>query len=323
METLNNCLRKNSGRNLNKHLKLVLLLILTLIVLPYSFACGDKTATKTILSNIQGEVLVKRAGSTEWVKAEDQMVLDQGDALKSGTAASAMVTFFDGSIIELKANTQIEIRELVQGKPSNIKLKQELGETISKVGKLVDPASRYEIETPAAIAAVRGSSMLVRVGADGTTIVQNLEGKISVIARGIEVSIPEGGTSTVKPGEPPGPITYSAVDGFITGRGNPNGVWSYGWMPIDFSVFNIYTSHDISVFKKYAPPNLVSWYAELGSDRTPCIWVNTGDPAYGAPTSWLSLHPGPGGNLLFCGGPHQLPAISASQGNSFQVTPEA
>jgi hypothetical protein len=64
-------------------------------------------------------------------------------------------------------------------------------------------------------------------------------------------------------------------------------------MPVDFSVFNIYNSHAGSAFNRYAPDGLISWYEGLGSDRTPCVWVNTGEVAFGAPSGWLSLHPGP------------------------------
>jgi hypothetical protein len=76
--------------------------------------------------------------------------------------------------------------------------------------------------------------------------------------------------------------TYTAVDDFSTENGNPNGVWSYGWMPTDFSSFNLYINH-----------NSWQWYG-WGGDNSPCIWINTGNPAYGVPTGWLSLHPGDG-----------------------------
>ena len=114
------------------------------------------------------------------------MVLDVVDKIKSGPNSRAVITFFDGSTIELKPDTQLEISELVKGTANQIRLKQELGETISTVKKLADPASRYEIETPAAVAGVRGSTMMVSVAFDGTTSVQNLEGKISVTAQGVE-----------------------------------------------------------------------------------------------------------------------------------------
>jgi hypothetical protein len=114
-----------------------------------------------------------------------------------------VVTFFDGSTLELKSDTQVEIQELIQGKTTSIRLQQVIGETISRVKKLVDPASRYEIETPAAVAGARGTIMLVTVAENGMTIVGNEEGLISVTAQGKEVLISEGEHSTILPGQPP------------------------------------------------------------------------------------------------------------------------
>jgi hypothetical protein len=78
------------------------------------------------------------------------------------------------------------------------------------------------------------------------------------------------------------PFIYNATDDFSTENGNPNGVWSYGWMPNDYSVFNLYTTHTNN-----------QWYG-WGADKTPAVWLNTGYPEYGVPSGWLALHPGNG-----------------------------
>lgn len=78
-------------------------------------------------------------------------------------------------------------------------------------------------------------------------------------------------------------ITFSAVSAFSTAHGNPNGVWSYGWKPTDFSQFNLYVNS-----------NAIQWYG-WNSDGTPTIWLNNGSASYyGVPPGWLSVHPGPG-----------------------------
>ncbi len=281
-------------RKMRTWLKIGLLICLALILVPFNLSCGSSSEKNTVITSLQGELTVKKAGSANWVKAEVKMLLNKGDSIKTGAEASAKITFFDGSTIELKANTQIEFTDLINEQAKQIQMKQEIGETISKVEKLVDSASKYEIETPTAVAGVRGSSMRVSVSPDGTTQVQNLEGKISVTAQGIEVVIPVGSSSTVKPGQAPAsPVLnpqvstnfqiYSALGSYSTANGNPNGVWSYGWMSVDLSKFNLYVDH-----------NAYQWYGPLGGDLTPCIWINNEGMRYGVPGGWLSLHPGPG-----------------------------
>ena len=160
----------------------------------------------TILSITDGDVFVMRAGTSSWTAAKVGMTLQPGDSIKSGNNSHAEVTFFEGSTVELDGSTQISLSDIniADSGSTKINLKQEFGTTISRVTKLTDQESKYEIETPAAIAAVRGSVMSVTVLEDGTTVVTNVEGDIRVIAQGVEVIIPVGMKSTVVPGQPPG-----------------------------------------------------------------------------------------------------------------------
>src|SRR5207249_2540175 len=74
-------------------------------------------------------------------------------------------------------------------------------------------------------------------------------------------------------------------------RGNPNGVWTYGWMDTGFTTFTPYTTSLYSGGLGGSP----QWYGPQGGDLTPAIWFNTSaNTYYGVPPDWLSLHPGPG-----------------------------
>lgn len=177
-------------------------------------------STLTMLSISVGEVFVMRAGTADWVKAQAGMSLEVGDSVKSGDDSKAEITFFDGSTIELEAGTQIKVASLdiaADTGSTTIFLRQEVGKTISRVTKLADTASRYEVETPACIAAVRGSTMMVEV-VDGTTWVTNLGGNIWVIANGVELKVPEGRTCIIVPGGTPQLLPASGT--------TPGGGWS-------------------------------------------------------------------------------------------------
>jgi uncharacterized repeat protein (TIGR01451 family) len=153
------------------------------------------STTLAILSAATGNVSVMNSGTDSWTGAQVEMSLETGDSVKTGDSSSADITFLDGSTIQLEANTEIEIVSLeisTDTGSKTIRLKQVIGDTMSRVEKLVDTASSYEIETPACVAAVRGSVMLVNVIEDGTTWVTNQEGDIWVIVDGVELQVPEG-----------------------------------------------------------------------------------------------------------------------------------
>jgi hypothetical protein len=72
---------------------------------------------------------------------------------------------------------------------------------------------------------------------------------------------------------------------FSASNGNPNGAWSYGWMPTDFSSFTLYNTG-------WSTASSVGWNTGSGE---PIIWQNLGTSiAWGVPPGEISLHPGPG-----------------------------
>jgi len=182
------------------------ILVLSILVTSILVGCASSPSTLTILSITDGNVYVMKAGTTSWTEAEEGMSLGVGDSIKTGDDSSAEITFFDGSTIELEAGTEIEITSLdisTDTGSTTITLEQTIGNTISRVTKLLDPASRYEVETPSSVVAVRGSVMQVYVIEDGTTWITNIEGDISAVAQSVEVQVPEGRQCITRPGQPP------------------------------------------------------------------------------------------------------------------------
>jgi len=134
------------------------------------------------------------------------MSLERGDIVRTGDDSWAQITFFDGTTVDLEAGTEIEIVLLAGSADTastTIRLKQAIGSIIFRVYRIIDPESSYEVETPAAVVAVRGSAMRVDVIEDGTTLITNLAGDIWASAQGVELQIPEGRQCIIRPEEPP------------------------------------------------------------------------------------------------------------------------
>ena len=190
-------------------------LITLSIVLSMAFAalgmlplvgCTNSPDQQAVLSMKDGDVFVMEAGAGNWVEAQVSQILEEGDTIKVDSDSRAEITFFEGSTIELEAGTIVGISELTVAADTGsttIMLSEEVGRTISRVSKLSDQASRYEVETPACVAAVKGSVMEVYVDQEGITQVLNQEGTVVATSQGSEVQIPEGMQSTVIPGQPP------------------------------------------------------------------------------------------------------------------------
>jgi len=155
-----------------------------------------------------------KAGTDDWIGAEIEMELEVGYTIRTGNSSGAEITFFDGSTMELEASTEIEIISLdivCSTGVTTITLEQTIGSIIFRVTKVIDPASRYEVETPTAVVGVRGSAVQVYVVEDGTTWATNLEGDIWAVAQGEELQVPQGRQCIIEPGQPPRLITSSAL----------------------------------------------------------------------------------------------------------------
>ena len=151
--------------------------------------------------------------------------------------------------------------------------------------------------TLAASAAVNGSicpsgTVTVYDGATQTFTITPAAGyKVTdVLVDGLSVGAVTGYSFTAVSGNHSISATFAMQTTFNTTTDfsvttNPNGVWSYGWMPVGFGQLNLYTSN-----------NGVNWWlGNIGGDGTPAIGKNTGTGyANGIPPGWLSLHPGPG-----------------------------
>ena len=181
-------------------------------------------ASHCTLSTLEGNVQMQIPGSTVWEDTESGTTLTAGSRIRTAPDSQALLTFFNGTTVKLESGTDLVVEQLEVGgenQPITIVLKQTLGKTWSRVIKLADPASHYEIQTPSGIALVRGTLFVTEVDDTGAMRVQTVEGLVSVSAQGEEVYLPAGQQTVVEPGTSPAkPMPVSpAEDEELPGQG--------------------------------------------------------------------------------------------------------
>ena len=181
---------------------MALALILALLI-PLVGCGGGGPAVPCKISSVTGTVRVLKNGSTNPVNATNGMELAVGDTITTGNNGSANLTFFDGSVMEIKANSEILVNELSTASTgsTSVGLKELVGSTVNRVAKLVDSSSKYEVDTPAAAAVVRGTVFDMLVKQNGNTTLKTEEGSVSFTAGNQTWIVKAGFQSTAAVGE--------------------------------------------------------------------------------------------------------------------------
>lgn len=129
---------------------------------------------------VRGDVTIAVAdGSSRPAQAGDR--LEPGSRLVTGEAGSVALAFADGSRVQLRPRSELGVQQsadFAAGAGSWVRLELLRGSVDSLVAPRSGPAGRFEIQTPAAVAAVRGTQF--RVHADtGSARSEVLEGRVA------------------------------------------------------------------------------------------------------------------------------------------------
>lgn len=144
------------------------------------------TIAIAVLASVTGDVQVKKG--EVWTKASAEDEVAQSDVIKTSFNGQATLLFGSGSMIRVDQNSQIALSEYSRdGESWIIKINQIFGRSWNRVQKLIG-GSVYEVDTPTAVATVRGTTFGIDTNASGSAITVD-EG--TVTAKIVDTKTPE------------------------------------------------------------------------------------------------------------------------------------
>src|SRR2546428_9469282 len=178
---------------------------------------------------VGGAVRVRRVPG-DATAATDGDLLAAGDSIETAADGRAVVTFFEGSTVEIEPSSTLSVDTLsVEADGGTVVLMtQAVGRTWHVVTKLLTGSSRYEVRTPASTASVRGTEFEVQVdtsGGEPVATVVTTEGRVAhsapdparpgqtsevVVTAGAPGRAPPRGPRRAPPPEPPPPPAPTA-----------------------------------------------------------------------------------------------------------------
>ncbi len=177
---------------------LALVLAATGVVAPRGSGIALGASSTVII--LSGDVLVRHAGG-DFAALVDGDVVGPGDVIRTREGARAVITYFEGSTVEIEPGSELGIDE-ASSRPDGstvIVMTQNVGRTWHLVTHLLSGGSRYDVRTPNTTASVRGTAFQVEV-AEEQTVVTTTEGRVAAsdVARTAEVVVVPGFTTAIK-----------------------------------------------------------------------------------------------------------------------------
>lgn len=184
-----------------------LLALLALFAPAAAPLCAEDGGFDARITAVEGVVDVQFAGEADWSPAEADTPLTPGDSVRTDKESQAEIAFGDQTLYELQEQSTLALGE---ASASKVRFDLSIGSLLLHLRKLTS-AKAVEVQTPAAVAAVRGTEFAVEAAEDGETSVGVYEGEVSVLgldesgARGAETKVAKDSELQVRRGVRPGP----------------------------------------------------------------------------------------------------------------------
>jgi hypothetical protein len=161
---------------------------------------------------VSGKVEVKAAGEEAFGPLGDARHVRAGDVVRTAEDGGVTLNWVDGSRIRLGPNTEMTVLQCQIDKTKQAQsylFKLDVGQVWVRVLQTLGRQSKFEIQTPTATAAVRGTVFSVEVDDAGATTVSVLKGEVALEGAGSNLSVRERQEAAVSVSEtrPTRPMT--------------------------------------------------------------------------------------------------------------------
>src|SRR4051812_18005614 len=119
---------------------------------PASTLAQQELTDQATLETRRPQVQWSPASATHWEMVPSRQTVRSGDRVRTGQGASARLVYFEGTTIDVEADTALLVQRLERSPGGNVltTIFQAVGTTVSRVVQLTDAAAQFEIDTPAA-----------------------------------------------------------------------------------------------------------------------------------------------------------------------------
>ncbi|MFQ6131097.1 MAG: FecR domain-containing protein [Armatimonadota bacterium] len=182
------------------------LVVAAVIMLVAAFAVTNTLFVMERVAAVEsaaGDVQIKPRGEGEFRPLGEGRNVKTGDTLRTGSDASVELSWVDGTRLKLDSGTTMTILKCSFDSLDRVDtsiFRVDLGRIWVRVVKILTRGSKFEVQTPAATAGIRGTVFSVDVGPDGATTISVWDGSVALAAGGANTEIPGGQVARIAAG---------------------------------------------------------------------------------------------------------------------------
>lgn len=182
--------------------------VLIAIFLISAVVFSQPASTEATLQVTIGEVVVQQTTllgqtTTVVVSGGETLTVSGSDTIEVLSDAAAVLYLFEGSTVELSANTQLELTEFADnGSDQQIYMTLLNGRILNRVTKLLGVDDAYQVRTPSSTASVRGTIFSVEVLDQLSSQIVVTEGIVAVSLGNEMAEVQAGEMVTAVTGQP-------------------------------------------------------------------------------------------------------------------------
>ncbi|MFA5858024.1 MAG: FecR domain-containing protein [Elusimicrobiota bacterium] len=163
----------------------VLILLLDLItLLPFDVLYSSEVTgfTGATLMDTQGAVRVFHSAESEGVAAAKDMILDEGDIVRTEDNGKADILFYDGTLVELENSTRVIIKKANYAPEQNrLDIEVVTGKVLVNVERLEKaPRTNAVVYTPAAVMNLQEAHAVIIVEKGNSTVIGLFYGEAEI-----------------------------------------------------------------------------------------------------------------------------------------------
>lgn len=188
------------------------LMLMVLTGLVVFILLGQNPYLSAYVAEVQGQVDVRPAGSDNWNPLREGMELGTSDQIRTWADSQAYLRFPDNSVTKMGEETQLSLQQLQKHQDGGqiVVLQQSIGYIWNYIQPQAPTGSTFEVLTPAATVAVKGTIFGVEVDQDRATHVEVEEGSVEVRGGGTSHIVQSGDRFTIRPNSLLSPETTSS-----------------------------------------------------------------------------------------------------------------